>query len=104
MPVPKRTSRAVALTTEAIAAFGRKAKGARLTAGSQLTRLEQLCVGQRHVYLVEGDTGRYRTTLRTYGATPDADCTCPARGICSHMLTVKAEIEGAIESTGAVVA
>jgi len=91
---PNRSARArtaVALTPEAVERFGRKAKALRLAVGDTVVRLDHLSVGLREVFLVEGDSGRYRTTLYgTPGGPRSASCTCPARGLCSHMLAAKA--------------
>ncbi len=79
------------MTPEAVERFGRKAKALRLAVGDTVVRLDHLSVGLREVFLVEGDSGRYRTTLYgTPGGPRSASCTCPARGLCSHMLAAKA--------------
>ncbi len=102
-----RARNAVALTPEAVERFGRKAKALRLAVADTVSRLDHLSVGLTEVFLVEGDTGRHRTTL--YGAPGEprtAACSCPARGLCSHMLAAKARSEAAVDGAveaGAVV-
>ena len=108
-----RTRTAVALTPEAVERFGRRQKALRIAVSpGRLTRLDHLSVGLTEVFLVEGDTGRHRTTL--YGASGEprtATCTCPTRsGICSHMLAAKALSEALLleleqgEAAAAVIA
>jgi len=102
---PNRSARAraaVALTAEAVERFGRRQEALRIAASpGRATRLDHLSYGLTEVFAVEGDSGRYRTTL--YG-TPDgprsASCTCPARGLCSHMLAAKALSEAALDLDG----
>ncbi len=81
---------AVALTPEAIERFGRKAKALRLAVADTVTRLDHLSVGLREVFLVQGDSGRWRCVLIKGQPVWSATCTCPARGLCSHMLAAKA--------------
>jgi len=90
---------AVALTAEAMERFGRRQKALRVAASpGRLTRLDHLSVGLQEVFLVEGDSGRHRTTLYGGPGGPrSASCSCPARGLCSHMLAAKALSEAALE-------
>ncbi len=89
----------IALTAAAVERFGRRQKALRLAVSpGRLTRLDHLSVGLREVFLVEGDSGRHRTTLYgTPGGPRTATCTCPARGLCSHMLAAKALSEAALD-------
>jgi|SRR6266487_1459676 len=85
-----RAANAVALTPETIERFGRKAKVLRLAVADTVTRLDHLSVGLREVFLVQGDSGRWRCVLIKGQPVWSATCTCPARGLCSHMLAAKA--------------
>ena len=85
-----RARSAVALTPEAVERFGRKAKALRLAVNDTVSKLDHLSIGLREVFLVQGDSGRWRCVLIKGQPVWSATCTCPARGLCSHMLAAKA--------------